>query len=74
MKCPRCRNESTVSIMSKFNTEEICIPCKDREEKHPLYAEADQAEVAAVRNGNYNFQGTGCPADLYKPEEKADAA
>lgn len=74
MKCPRCGNETNVSIMSKFNTEEICIACKDREQKHPAYAEADRAETEAVRSGNRNFPGVGCPPDLYKAEVKKNAA
>lgn len=70
MKCPRCRQETNATIGSKFNTEDICIPCKEREEAHPQYAAADEAETAAVRAGNYNFQGVGCPADLYRQETK----
>ena len=65
MKCQRCRTETNVSIMSKFNTETICLDCKIREERHPDYARADRAETAAVRSGNYNFAGIGAPADLY---------
>jgi hypothetical protein len=64
MKCDRCRKPTNATMMSKFNTAEICIPCKDREESHPDYAAADRAEVAAVRNGDMNFPGVGLPADL----------
>jgi len=74
IKCPRCRTRTNVSITSKFNTEEICIPCKDREEKHPKYIEADRAELKAIKSGNYNFAGIGCPADLYQPEVKQNAS
>lgn len=68
MRCPRCRRETSVSIMSKFNTEEICMSCKDREERHPKYAEADRAETAAAAAGNLNFPGIGCPAELRMDE------
>lgn len=69
--CVRCRKSlGGVSIMSKFNTDVICLACKEREKKHPKYAEADAAEIAAVRSGNYNFPGIGCPPDLYSPEVK----
>lgn len=74
MKCERCGNETNTTIMSKFNTETICLNCKKREEKHPDYAEADRAETAAVRGGNYNFSGVGCPGELYKPEAEENAA
>jgi hypothetical protein len=52
--------------MSKFNTEEICMDCKEREKRHPLYAEADHCETEAVRAGNTNFAGIGCPPELYE--------
>lgn len=57
--------------MSKFNTEIICLDCKDREKRHPQYAEADRAETTAVRNGNLNYPGIGAPPDLYLPENAA---
>jgi hypothetical protein len=65
-KCDRCRKETRVTIMSKFNADVICMDCKERERQHPDYARADEAETAAVRAGNYNFKGIGCPPDLYK--------
>ena len=62
--CDRCHSEAFATIMSKFNTQMICIPCKKKEEAHPAYKAADEAEVAAVRGGNYNFPGVGKPSDL----------
>ena len=50
--------------MSMFNEQEICMDCKDKEEKHPKYQEARDAEHREVMNGNYNFKGIGKPADL----------
>jgi hypothetical protein len=50
--------------MSMFNTENICMECKEKEEKHPKYEEAKQAEEEADRKGNYNFKGIGKPKDL----------
>ena len=47
-----------------FNTEVICMDCKAKEEKHPDYEAAREAEAAQVRAGNYNFAGVGKPADL----------
>ena len=64
MKCERCGREARVSIGSMFNTEQVCLDCKEREEAHPLYAEARRREAQAVRQGDYNFRGIGLPADL----------
>lgn len=50
--------------MSMFNTQMICIPCKDTEKQHPKYKEAEQADIEAIKNKNYNFEGIGLPYDL----------
>jgi hypothetical protein len=42
-----------------FNTQVICIPCKEEEKENPRYAEAVEAERKAVMNGDYNFRGIG---------------
>jgi hypothetical protein len=47
-----------------FNTEEICLDCREREEQHPPYEEARRAEAEAVRRGELNFPGIGKPEDL----------
>lgn len=64
-KCPRCGNELHTYTLSRFNMEEICLDCAKREQGHPKYAKAYEAEAAAVRSGDYNFPGIGCPEDLY---------
>lgn len=63
-KCQRCYKEAYATIMSKFNTDIICMECKDKERQHPDYAAADKAEIEAVRQGVRNFPGVGKPADL----------
>lgn len=50
--------------MSKFNTDELCLDCKDYEEEHPGYVEADLAETESVRRGDMNFPGIGLPKDF----------
>ena len=67
--CERCGADlaKVSSIMSKFNQDTICSPCKARERAHPGYREADEAEIAAVRAGDCNFPGVGCPPVLYNP-------
>jgi hypothetical protein len=64
MICRRCRKETSIATMSKFNTDEICMDCWEKEIKHPMYKRACDAEEAAVRQGNYNFRGIGRPSDL----------
>jgi hypothetical protein len=63
-RCDRCFCETSHSIMSKFNTDIICLTCKEKERAHPDYQKADAAETEAVRKGDYNFPGIGKPADL----------
>ncbi len=50
--------------MSMFNEDIICMDCKDKETKHPKYAEAKSVEESMVRNGNTRFKGIGKPGDL----------
>ena len=58
-RCHRCGKESNQYTMSKFNTDLICMECKEAEKKHPRYREAVAAEERAVMCGNFNFQGVG---------------
>jgi len=67
IQCDRCHQETSTTIVSMFNTDTLCPACKTREEKHPDYARARQAEHEAVVAGNYNFPGIGLPADLNLP-------
>ncbi len=41
------------------------MKCKVKEVRHPEYEKAREAEWIEVKNGNYNYQGIGCPIDLY---------
>lgn len=59
MDCQRCQKPTSMTIMSMFNTEEICFPCKDAEKLDPRYAAAVSADEAAIKSGNYNFKGIG---------------
>lgn len=59
MKCDRCGEETWVHMMSMYNTQELCINCKEKEKKRPDYKEAVEADEAAIRQGNYNFKGIG---------------
>tara|TARA_R110001606_G_scaffold88991_1_gene200195 strand:- start:458 stop:607 length:150 start_codon:yes stop_codon:yes gene_type:complete len=47
-----------------FNTEMICLKCKEKEIKHEMYDVARKVESDQVRSGNYNYEGIGLPDDL----------
>ena len=50
--------------MSMFNTQILCLDCKEKEEKHPEYNNAQKDELEALKKGNYNFKGIGKPNNL----------
>jgi hypothetical protein len=39
----------------------ICMDCYDKERERDDYEEAKDADVAAIKSGNYNFEGIGEP-------------
>jgi hypothetical protein len=58
--CVRCGADLTKGLahtMSKFNTDIICVQCKDDETQAPGYRAADETEFNACRSGNLNFHG-----------------
>lgn len=57
--CDRCGKPLTVRTMSMFNTDCICPECKEQERKNPRYKEAQEADLKAIKSGNYNFKGIG---------------
>ena len=65
MDCERCFNSvNGIHTVSMFNTDTICMSCKRRERQHPDYEAARKAESDAVKMGDMNFPGIGCPKDL----------
>jgi hypothetical protein len=58
-RCDRCHDRICVTIMSKFNTDTLCLPCKADERRAPGYQDACRAEIDAVRRGALNFAGVG---------------
>ena len=62
--CKRCGAKLGASTMSMFNTQMICMDCSERERKHPKYREANEADINAIKAGNFNFPGIGLPQDL----------
>lgn len=59
--CDRCHQEfkGGARIMSKFNTDCICMDCASAEKRHPDYKEACRVKAEAVKNGDHNFPGIG---------------
>lgn len=56
--CDRCNSSlENGRIMSMFNTECICIDCKDAEKKRKDYGQAVEAELEEIKKGNYNYKG-----------------
>lgn len=62
-RCDRCGRETRITIMSRFNTETICMECEGAEKHHPDYGFARDREMEEVRKGNLNFPGVGWPGD-----------
>jgi len=59
-KCDRCRGDfNGCRTMSMFNTQVICMTCKEKEQQRADYRKAVEADHAEIRKGNYNFQGIG---------------
>ena len=64
MTCDRCKRETNEVDLSMFNTEDICIVCRNREQRHKDYGKALDAGIEAMANGNFYFDGIGKPDDL----------
>ena len=59
-KCARCGGSLDGGrIMSRMNTDCLCMRCAEAEKSHPDYGKAVEAEIAEIRKGNYNFKGIG---------------
>lgn len=69
--CGRCGAECKVKVPSRFNLEWLCPTCEAREKEHPAFTAAIAAEEAAVKAGNFEFTGAGCPPELYLPPGRA---
>lgn len=62
--CDRCRVTLTARIQSMFNEDCLCPDCNRKEEYHPLYEKAKEAEHAALLRNDKFFMGIGKPDDL----------
>ena len=60
--CDRCGKPLTgIRIMSMYNTDCLCMDCKEEERKRSDYKSAVDADNAEIRKGNYYFKGIGYP-------------
>lgn len=56
--CDRCgKTLKNGRIMSMFNTDCICIDCKEKEKQHKDYSKATKKEMKEIKKGNYNYKG-----------------
>jgi hypothetical protein len=72
--CDRCGVKTNMFTGSYFNTQTICIDCSMEERAHPRFKEAQDADQAAVMNGNFNFKGIGCPPELLDKARAREAS
>lgn len=55
--CDRCgKSLKNGRIMSIFNTQCICMECKNKEMQRADYKDAADAEREEVQKGNYNYK------------------
>lgn len=58
--CDRCgKSLEGGRIMSMYNNDCICLSCKEEERKRKDYGLALEADINAMKNGNYNYSGIG---------------
>jgi len=57
--CERCCKGTNTHTMSMYSTDLICLECKSEERQRPDYKVAVDADVAAIKSGNFNFEGIG---------------
>ncbi len=56
--CDRCgASLDGGRIMSMFNTDCICLACKEKEKARNDYKEAVRAELDELKKGNTNYKG-----------------
>ena len=61
MNCDRCKKPANIVSMSWFNTDILCMVCKENESSHPDCDYAREKEEEAVKGGDYCFPGVGWP-------------
>jgi len=64
--CQRCKQGTNITQMSFFNNQMCCSRCIEIERAHPAFQAARDAELQAIKNGDFNFPGVGLPHDLFQ--------
>jgi hypothetical protein len=64
--CHRCGEEAETLRSSWFNTDMLCLNCRQVEGNHPLYAYAQYAAFVKAQTGDYCFVGIGLPQELQR--------
>jgi hypothetical protein len=60
--CDRCKGTlENGRMMSRFNTDCLCMECIKKEKELPEYKKAVEVEMEEIKKGNYNFKGIGYP-------------
>lgn len=58
--CDRCHGSLDKGrTMSMYNEDCICMTCKAAERSRSDYKTAQDADIAEIKKGNYNFKGIG---------------
>lgn len=58
--CDRCSGSLEKGrILSMYNSDVLCMKCKEAETQRPDYKVAQDADIAEIRKGNFNFIGIG---------------
>lgn len=56
--CDRCGGSlENGRIMSRLNTDCICMKCSEKEKQDKDYDNAVEAEHEEIKKGNYNYKG-----------------
>lgn len=56
--CDRCHGSLEAGrIMSMYNTECICLTCKEKEMARDDYSKAVETEHQEIKKGNLNYKG-----------------
>ena len=55
MRCDRCNTETRESICSWYNEQIICTSCAEKEKLRADYRACREAELEAVKRGDFNF-------------------
>jgi hypothetical protein len=55
MRCDRCEKENKQFRCSWYNQQNICPSCAEKEENRADYQACREAELEAVKRGDFNF-------------------